>query len=423
MLTSSDESVIVPILKSIGAYVYLIDVLEDGTFRFFAINWTEDKELGMIYSGTITGKRPEEVFQADRAERLNEHYKLCLERRSSIEFEGSYETASGKHWATHFLAPLFDLNGQIVRIMGTVVDITERKRIEGELKRHQEELKDLVKEKTSELTQTNEQLQSEIIEHRKADERKAQLLKELESVNQELKDFAYVVSHDLKAPLRSITTLANWLAVDYKDKLVGKGIEQLNMLIARASRLNVLINGILEYSRLGRIKERKIKLNTGEIVSEVIEILAPPENIIITVENELPSITFEKYRLIEVFQNLLSNAIKYMDKPQGTIKVGCVGDGEDWKFSVSDNGPGIEHKYFEKIFQIFQTLSPDDEQESTGIGLSLVKKIITTNGGKVWVESDYGHGSKFFFTLPKKINNNQEKMEVGHEKQSLDTSC
>jgi len=188
--------------------------------------------------------------------------------------------------------------------------------------------------------------------------------------------------------------------------------------------LDALINGILDYSRLGRIKEEKIKLNTGEIVNEVIEILAPPQNIKIAVESELPSISFEKNRLIEVFQNLLSNAIKYMDKPEGTIEIGCVGDGEYWKFSISDNGPGIEQKYFEKIFQIFQTLSPIDERESTGIGLTLVKKIITMYGGEIWVESEYGHGSTFFFKLPKIMNSNQEKLEVKkNEKQKLDTSC
>jgi PAS domain S-box-containing protein len=424
MLTSSDKAIILPILKSIGTDAYLVDVLEDGTFRFFAINWTKDKDLGLKSSDIIVGKRPEDIFQADRAESLNEHYKRCVEQRSSIELHATYESDSGRHWANHVLVPIFDLNGRIVRIMGTVVDITERKKIEEELKRHQEELQELVKERTFELTKTNEQLEQEIVEHEKADERKAQLLKEVESVNQELKDFAYVVSHDLKAPLRSITTLANWLSVDYTDKLDEEGKEQLNLLVGKANRLTSLINGILDYSRLGRIKEEKIKLNMNEIVIEVIEILAPPQNIKIAVENELPSISFEKNRLIEVFQNLLSNAIKYMDKPEGTIKIGCVGDGEYWKFSISDNGPGIEQKYFEKIFQIFQTLSPIDERESTGIGLTLVKKIITMYGGEIWVESEYGHGSTFFFKLPKIMNSNQEKLEVKkNEKQKLDTSC
>jgi signal transduction histidine kinase len=132
----------------------------------------------------------------------------------------------------------------------------------------------------------------------------------------------------------------------------------------------------------------------------VIDTIAPPGNINIRVEGELPSIFCEKTRISEVFQNLLSNAVKYMDKPEGVVRIGCVEDDDFWKFNVSDNGPGIEEKYFEKIFQIFQILSPLDEHESTGIGLTLVKKIITMYGGEIWVESEVGRGSSFFFTLP-----------------------
>jgi light-regulated signal transduction histidine kinase (bacteriophytochrome) len=267
-------------------------------------------------------------------------------------------------------------------------------------------LRELVKEKTAELTRTNEQLQKEIAEHKISEKRKAELLKELESTNRELKDFAYIVSHDLKAPLRAISTLANWISTDYDEKLDEEGKEQLGLLIRRVHRMNALINGILDYSRVGRIKEEKKEVNVNELVAEVIDMVAPPENIKITIENELPLILFEKTRLVEIFQNLLSNAVKYMNKPQGSIKIGCVEDNGYWKFSVSDNGPGIEEKFFNKIFQIFQTLSPLDEHESTGIGLTLVKKIITMYGGNIWVESEVGRCCTFFFTLPKRIKPN-----------------
>ncbi len=142
--------------------------------------------------------------------------------------------------------------------------------------------------------------------------------------------------------------------------------------------------------------------------------IAPPENITVTIGNELPVIECEATRITQVFQNLLSNAIKYMDKPQGQIRVGCVEEESCWKFSVTDNGPGIEEKYFERIFQMFQTLSPRDEVESTGVGLTVVKKIIEMYGGGIWVESVVGDGSTFFFTLPKQhamVKN--EKILVG----------
>lgn len=240
----------------------------------------------------------------------------------------------------------------------------------------------------------------DVTERKMAEERQAQLLRELESANQELNDFAYIVSHDLKAPLRAIGSLANWILTDYTDKFDKEGKEQMNLLLSRVKRMHDLIEGILQYSRAGRTREEKVEVNLNELVPEVIDMIAPPENIEVKIENELPTILCEKIRIQQVFQNLLSNAIKFMDKPKGEINIGCVENNGNWRFSVADNGPGIEEKHFAKIFQIFQTLSPRDQFESTGIGLSVVKKIIEMYGGKVWVESKVNHGSTFFFTLP-----------------------
>lgn len=241
----------------------------------------------------------------------------------------------------------------------------------------------------------------DITENKKAESVKTQLLEQLASANQELKDFAYVVSHDLKAPLRGIKTISDWISTDYTDKLDDDGKEQLKLLANRVDRMHNLIDGILQYSRVGRIEEEKVQINLNKFVPEIIDMLAPPENISVTIENELPTINGEQTRLMQVFQNLLSNAVKYMDKPKGLIKVGCVEENGFWKFNITDNGPGIEEKYFEKIFKIFQTLSPRDEFESTGIGLTVVKKIVELYKGKIWVQSRLGEGSTFFFTLPK----------------------
>jgi PAS domain S-box-containing protein len=241
----------------------------------------------------------------------------------------------------------------------------------------------------------------DITENKKAQAVQNQLLEQLASANQELKDFAYVVSHDLKAPLRGIKTIADWIATDYADKLDSDGKEQLSLLSNRVDRMHNLIDGILQYSRIGRTEEEKVEINLNELVTEIIDMLVPPANITITVENVLPTITSERTRMTQLFQNLLSNAVKYMDKPKGQIKVGCVEEDDFWKFNVTDNGPGIEEKHFEKIFKIFQTLVPRDEFESTGIGLTVVKKIVELYKGKIWVESKVGEGTTFFFTLPK----------------------
>jgi signal transduction histidine kinase len=165
-----------------------------------------------------------------------------------------------------------------------------------------------------------------------------------------------------------------------------------------------LIDDILQYSRLGRETASKQPLDLNTIVSEVIAEIAPPENIEITVENELPTMMCGKTHIIQIFQNLVGNAVKYMDKPEGRIKVGCVERDDFWRFNVADNGPGIEQRYFEKIFNMFETLASRDGIESTGIGLAVVKKLVELNGGMVWVESTPGEGSTFFFTLPKPCN-------------------
>lgn len=242
----------------------------------------------------------------------------------------------------------------------------------------------------------------DIGERKRAELKQAQLLKEVESINKELCDFASIVSHDLKAPLRGIRTLANWIVDDYADKLGDEGVSQINALMARVDRMYELIEGVLEYSSVGHTKEERVPVDLNVLVSEAIDLLAPPEEIAVTVENELPTIEFERTRIAQVFQNLLSNAIKYMDKPRGRIRVGCVENGDFWQFSVADNGPGIKEQHFEKIFKIFQTVSSGRDCESTGVGLTLVKKVIELYGGKIWVESNVGEGSTFFFTLPRR---------------------
>jgi signal transduction histidine kinase len=238
---------------------------------------------------------------------------------------------------------------------------------------------------------------------RQAEIKRERLVGELASVNRELDDFASIVSHDLKAPLRAIGSLAHWLASDYSDKFDERGKDQVNLLINRVRRLDSLIGCVFQYSRAGCAREEKTEVNLNSLVSNAIDMLSPPENVRIIVEDELPTIMCQSARIEQVFQNLLSNAIKFMDKPKGEIRIGCFAEGDYWKFRVTDNGPGIEKKHFEKIFRIFETLKSRDESESTGFGLALVKKIVEMYGGRVWVESEIGRGSAFYFTVKRDI--------------------
>ena len=241
---------------------------------------------------------------------------------------------------------------------------------------------------------------TDITERKKAEKLQAELLCEIKYANQELQDFAYIVSHDLKTPLRGIRTVAKWMQSDYADKLDENAKTQLELLVSRVDRMNKLIEGVLQYSRVGRTKEEQTQVNLNELVREVIETIGPAGGIKIKIERELPAIICERTRIGQVFQNLIGNAVKYMDKPAGEVRVGCTRENDFWKFNVTDNGPGIEKENFERIFQIFQTLSPQKTDDSTGIGLTVAKKIVEMYGGKIWVESETGKGSTFFFTLP-----------------------
>jgi light-regulated signal transduction histidine kinase (bacteriophytochrome) len=225
---------------------------------------------------------------------------------------------------------------------------------------------------------------------------------ELIRTNKELQEFAYITAHDLKTPLRAIGTLAEWLSVDYGEKFDEQGKEHIDLLVAKAKQMSVLIDDILRYSGAGQNTQKRQEVDLNQVLSEVINEVAPPEHIEVTFENPLPTMVGKKTHIIQIFQNLLSNGIKYMDKPKGQIKVACIEQDNCWRFSVVDNGPGIEKKYFDKIFKIFQTLSPREDVKRTGIGLSIVKKLVELNQGTVWVESEVGNGSSFFFTLPKR---------------------
>ncbi len=246
----------------------------------------------------------------------------------------------------------------------------------------------------------------DITERKHAEEKAQQLLQELTSANEELTNFAYVVSHDLKAPLRGIGSLADWLAHDYADKFNDEGKEHMRLLINRVHRMGALIDGILQYSRVGRIKEAVVPVQLDQLIAEVIDLLAVPAHIKVTVMPGMPVVSGEPTRIQQLFHNLVSNAVKYMDKPQGEIEVGWADEGSQWRFHVRDNGPGIAERHFERIFQLFQTLAPRDRVESTGVGLALVKKIVEMYQGRVWLESELGKGTTFYFTLPKKRKNN-----------------
>lgn len=223
---------------------------------------------------------------------------------------------------------------------------------------------------------------------------------ELTKKNKELDQFAYVVSHDLKAPLRGIDNISKWIEEDHEDDLTPALKKHLELIKGRTKRLENMINGLLDYARAGRVNSNTEKVNVQEMITELVEELVP-SSFTVNIKTKMPVLTTEKLRLEQVFSNLLSNAVKYHDKNKGEITISSYDLGDMYEFSVSDNGPGIQAEYHDKIFMVFQTLKERDAFESTGVGLAIVKKIIDEQKMKIVVESEISKGTTFKFTWPK----------------------
>ncbi|WP_299825055.1 CHASE3 domain-containing protein [uncultured Pontibacter sp.] len=224
---------------------------------------------------------------------------------------------------------------------------------------------------------------------------------ELDRKNKELDQFAYVVSHDLKAPLRGIEVASRWVEEDMGTQLPANVQEYLMMMRVRVHRMENLINGILALTRIGRTEQVEESVDVNELLVEVVDMLAPPRNFVINVQEDLPVLRTIRIQLHQVFSNLIGNAIKYHNRENGIIDVRHHETDTHHVFSVSDDGPGIDPDYHERIFVIFQTLQERDAVESTGVGLAIVKKIVEWQGCTIWLDSKPGHGSTFTFTWPK----------------------
>ncbi|QXP69747.1 GHKL domain-containing protein [Polaribacter sp. R2A056_3_33] len=233
----------------------------------------------------------------------------------------------------------------------------------------------------------------------KINQQKDKLLRNLERQNQELNDYAHMVSHDLKSPLQSIEALTAWVLEDYSGVLDAAGKENLQFIRDNVEKMDTLVKGILEYSTIGRMEKDIYDVNLNDLVNNLKKKEEKLNSATYIIPERLPTIKGDKFRLEQLFLHLLDNAVKFNDKKEPTVEIGFTEDSDFWKFYIEDNGNGIDNKYFDKIFVAFQKL--EDDYKSTGIGLSIVKKIVEVYNGEIYLKSEQNVGSTFYFSIKK----------------------
>jgi signal transduction histidine kinase/CheY-like chemotaxis protein len=318
-----------------------------------------------------------QIFLPETTEIFIEELVAIATAQTSLAGETVLHTLEGKRLNV-LLTVTFPPTGESYdRVIVTLVDISDRKRAELQLQ-----------QKARELIQLNANLR--------------QTTALLTQRNQELDRFAYAVSHDLKAPLRAIANLSTWIAEDLAGQLSPDNQRQMELLQQRVYRLDAMIDGLLSYARVGRTQIASEMVDLGELLAEIIDSLAPPSTFRIEVQSPMPTMIAKRLLLFQVFSNLISNAIKHHDRTDGRITISASEREDDCEFTVADDGPGIASEHHQRIFEIFQVLKARDSKENTGIGLSIVKKIVETEGGAIGLESQLGDGTTFRFTLPKR---------------------
>ena len=337
----------------------LVEIDTEGQIQMVNNRYTE--MIGHSQENLL-GKYVLDVMNLDKEnlEIIQQQFEKRKQNKSdSYEVEIQNSQGEKRHWLIS-AAPTYNEFGKIIGSVGVHLDITKQKELE---------------------------LQ------------KQELVNELEDSNRGLQEYAHIVSHDLKSPLRSVTALATWLYDDYKEVLDDNGKYNLQMMMEKVEGMDKLIDGILKYSTVNSDALDNTAVDVNEVIKEISEIIYVPDHVQIKVTNTLPVIQADRTKIHQLFQNFLSNAVVNIDKEQGLVEIACKENKTHWEFSIKDNGVGIPKEYHEKIFKIFQSIG--NKERSTGIGLSIVKKIIDRYQGKVWLKSEIGVGTTFYFTLKK----------------------
>lgn len=328
---------------------------------FKRINPAFERALGYSEKELLSRQFVEFVHPDDRENTLAEVDRLA-QGLPTVDFENRYLAKDGEYrWLAWRAMPVEDLG----MIYAVARDITNQKAVQ-----------EIVKRQAEELARSNT----------------------------ELEQFAYVASHDLRAPLRAIANLSEWIEEDHEGEIPPGVSEYLEKVRQQVTRMEKLTDDLLEYSRATRREETIVSVDTGQLVEEVVSLLAPPEGMTVSIAPDMPKLDTSRAALAQVFRNLIGNAILHHDRSTGNIAVSVAEGPDHYEFHVADDGPGIPAADQERIFGMFQRLGATAGADSTGVGLALVKKLVDYHGGRVWVQSRGGRGTTFRFTWPKRID-------------------
>lgn len=342
-------------------------VWTEGCKRLFGL----DADTEITYERFLAALHPEDRDFTNAAVQraINEKTAYRLECRTVWSDQSI-------HWILAQAHVSYDNQDQPIRMIGTAQDITAQKQTEFAIQGYADELSQI----NVQLMQT-----TELVNQR----------------NQELDQYAHIVSHDLKAPLRAISNLSQWIEEDLQGAMPADVQAQMTLLRSRVYRMETMINGLLDHARVGRSDSTINTVAVEELLLEVVDTVGLPSTFTVTLAPNLPTFETKRLLLLQVFTNLIGNAAKHHDRIDGSVHISVADRGKFYEFAVADDGPGIAREYQDNIFTIFHTGSPENQQDSTGIGLAIVKKAVETEGGTIWLVSQVGQGTTFHFTWPK----------------------
>ncbi len=351
------------IFNSVPAMIWF----KDTENRFLRVNRAAAESTGLPIH-EIEGRSAYDIYPKDAKKYHDDDLSVIHSGKPKLGIVEQMQTESGdRRWVRTDKIPYRDEENKIIGVIVFALDITDQKKAEHLLARQKEDL-----------------MRS----------------------NHDLEQFAYVASHDLKEPLRSVSNYLQLLESKYAGSIEAEGKRMIERAVAGAKRMSTLIEDLLQYSRVGLTHEGAVKVSSDAVLSHALENLRPmieDSNAQVT-RDVLPSVVCVESELIQIFQNLIGNAIKFSRDKKPEVHISCRESEEECVFSVSDNGIGIEKEFFDKIFMIFNRLHGWTKYEGNGIGLSICKKIVEARGGKIWLESVPNHGTSFYFSIPRVQN-------------------